>query len=660
MSGVPRVPAAPAGDPSGAARTLRRALRYLAPFRRRAAVKVGLLLLSILPLILVPWPAKIVIDHVIEGAPIVASAYPAFVRPFVAPLAGMPLGGVLAWTLAMQLALLGLVGAFGAGAREGDDTDAYLSSGHDTQTRTENEANAGFSLAGGLLGWLDFRYTMRLTQDLNHHYRSRLFARIQSLPMSAFDDERIGDAVYRVMIDTPSITTACYRILLTPIGAPAVIGIAALGLATTFGSHPALVWSALALAPIALAASLPFAGPLRRRSLASRGAGSITTSTAEEGLAQVLAVQSLGAGGRERGRFDRDSWSSFGEYRGVVRAAMAAFGLGLVPGAAVAGFAFFHSADLVITGSISRGDFLVVFAYFVQAALAALSLGSLWFDLQGAAAGLERAFFLMDLPAERDAPAAQPLAPLRTSIRFEDVRYRHQDGTLAVDGVCFEARVGEMTALVGPAGAGKTTLAHLVGRYLEPTGGRVLADGVDLASVTRGSLRAQVSYVFQETLLFDASVAENIRLGAPDASDEAVRSAARLARADEFIEALPGRYASRVGRGGSQLSVGQRQRIAIARALVRETPVLILDEPTSALDPDTEQALVAALRLACRDRLVLVIAHRLSTIRAADRIVFLESGRIAEQGTHHELMARPGGAYRRFVELQAQHGVEAA
>ena len=637
-----------------AARTLARAFRYLAPFRRRAAAKGLLLLLSILPLILVPWPAKLVLDNVIEGAPIVSESFPAFVRPAAAWLEGAPPGAMLAWILVGQLALLVLVGAFGAGARESDDTDAYLSSGHDTQTRTENDANAGFSLAGGLLGWADFRYTLRLTQDLNHHYRARLFERIQSLPMRFFDDERIGDAVYRVMIDTPSITNACYRILLTPIGAPAVIAVSAFGLAATFGSHPALMWSALALAPIALGASLPFAGALRRRSLASRGAGSTTTSTAEEGLAQVLAVQSLGAGGRERSRFDRDSWSSFGAYRATVRSGMAAFLVGLVPGSAVAGYAFFHSANLVIEGSLSRGDFLVVFAYFVQAAIAAVSLGTLWFDLQGSAAGLERAFALMDLPSEADLPGAQTLPPIRGGIRFENASYRHADGTLAVDGVGFEMRVGEMTALVGPAGAGKTTLAHLVPRYLEPTAGRVLADGLDLAAVTRESLRAQVSYVFQETVLFDGSVADNIRLGAPQASDEAVRRAARIARADGFVEALPEGYATRVGRAGSQLSVGQRQRVAIARALVRETPVLILDEPTSALDPDTEQAFVASLREACRDRLVLVIAHRLSTIRAADRIVFLDAGRIVEQGTHEQLMARPGGAYRRFAELQDQ------
>jgi ABC-type multidrug transport system fused ATPase/permease subunit len=633
-------------------RTLARALRVVAPFRARIAAKLGLLLVSVVPLPLVPWPGKIVIDHVIEGAPVVPAVFPFFVRPLAELLEGRSPGEILAWTVGFQLLLLGAVGALGAGASERDEADAWLGSGYDTQTRTENQANAGFSLVGGLLGWLDLRFTMRTTQDLNHHFRSRLFERLQALPIAAFDDERIGDAVYRVMIDTPSLTVACWQILLTPVGALGVIGAAAFALHAGFGTHPELTWVALAAIPVSLLATLPFAAAVRRRHRESREAGATSTSTAEEGLAQVLAVQSLGAGGRERARFDRDSWSSFGAYRAVLRTGIAAFLLGLVPGGLLAGFALLRSADLVIAGSLSRGDFLVAFTYLVQAGLAALVLGTLWFRLQGAAAGLERAFWLFDLPAEEDPPGARPLDPLRRGVRFEQVSFRHADGTPALEDIDFEARIGELVALVGPAGAGKTTLVHLLPRYLEPTGGRVLADGVDLASVPRAALRAQVSTVFQDTWLFDGSVLDNVRLGAPDATPDGVARALRLARADDFVAQLPGGLAARVGRGGGQLSVGQRQRLAIARALVRETPILILDEPTSALDPETETALVASLREAGRDRLVLVVAHRLSTIRAADRILFLDHGRIVEQGTHDQLMARAGGAYRRFVELQ--------
>jgi ABC-type multidrug transport system fused ATPase/permease subunit len=635
----------------GVVRTLGRALRFVAPLRARVAGKLALVLVSVLPLALVAWPGKIVIDHVIEGRPVDAASYPWFVRPFAALLEGDSTLEILLWTLAAQLVLLVAVGVLGAGGRERDEADAWLAGGHDTQTRTENEANAGFSLAGGLLGLWDLRYTMRLTQDLNHHFRSRLFERLQALPMRTFDDERIGDAVYRVMIDTPSITTACWRILLTPVAAPVVIAMAAASLHFAYGDQPVLMWAALGALPVAFLATLPFAASLRRRSRQSREAGAVTTSTAEEGLAQVLAVQSLGGGHRERGRFDRDSWQSFGSYRAVLRTGIAAFLLGLIPGAALAGYAFLHSIDLVIGGALSRGDFLVVFTYYTQAAIAALSLGSLWFELQGASAGLERVFGLLDLPAESDGAAAPALAPLREEVRFEHVSYRHADGTLAVDDVSFAARVGELVAIAGPAGSGKTTLAHLLPRYLTPTSGRIVADGVDLSSVSLASLRAQVSYVFQETWLFDGTIEENVRLGAPGASDEALARALRLARADELLARLPQGLATRVGRGGSQLSVGQRQRLAIARALVRETPILILDEPTSALDPETERALVDSLREAGRGRLVIVIAHRLSTIRAADRILFLESGRLVEEGSHEELAARPGGAYRRFLEL---------
>jgi ABC-type multidrug transport system fused ATPase/permease subunit len=640
----------------GPREALRRVLRYAAPFRFRFGVKVALMLVSILPLVLLPWPGKIVIDHVIEGAPVDPAAYPFFVRPLLGPLVGADPLAVLLWTAAGQLVLLILVGAFGADVREQDTAEAQLGGGHDTQTRTEGEASAGFSLAGGLLGWLDFRWTLRLTQDLNHHYRSSLFERVHALPMAAFDDERIGDAVYRVMIDTPSITAACYKILLTPIGSIFGIGVIALAMAASVRNEPGLVAAALAMIPVALGATLPLAASMRRRSLASRGAGAVTTSTAEEGLAQVLAVQSLGAGEQQRDHFDRDSWSSFGAYRAVVRTSMAAFLIGFVPGSIVVGWALMHTANLVIGGTLTRGDFLVIFTYFVQAAIGAVTLGALWFDLQEASAGLERVFYLMDQPGERDEPDARPFPGLRDALRFDDVGYVHPDGTRALDGVSFAAPRGSLTAIVGPAGSGKTTLAHLAARFLEPTEGVVSLDGVDARRWTRDSLRARISYVFQETFLFDGTIAECLRLGAPDADDARLWRALDAARAEDFVAALPDGLATRVGRGGSQLSVGQRQRLAIARALVRESDVLILDEPTSALDPETETALVESLRRAGRDRLVLVVAHRLSTIRSADRILFLADGRLVESGSHDELVARPRSAYRAFVELQRVGG----
>jgi ABC-type multidrug transport system fused ATPase/permease subunit len=287
-------------------------------------------------------------------------------------------------------------------------------------------------------------------------------------------------------------------------------------------------------------------------------------------------------------------------------------------------------------------------------AFACVELGSLWLRVQEAAAGLSRVFFLMDLPSEQEPAGAAALPPLAREVRIEDVHFAWPNGTPALRGVSLELRVGELTALVGPAGAGKTTLAYLVPQFVVPQSGRVCFDGVDVRSATRASLRAQISFVFQETALFDATVEENLRLGNPAASDTELRRAARSAGADDFIRALPEGYQTPLGRSGGKLSGGQRQRLAIARALVRSPRVLILDEPTSALDPETEGRLLDALREASRERAVLVIAHRLSTVRHADTIAFVEAGRIIERGSHDALMARPGGAYRHFVELQSR------
>jgi ABC-type multidrug transport system fused ATPase/permease subunit len=321
---------------------------------------------------------------------------------------------------------------------------------------------------------------------------------------------------------------------------------------------------------------------------------------------------------------------------------------------ALAARTFLYVTDLVVAGAISVGDFTLLFTYFLQILIASVDLGALWIRLQGAAAGLNRVFFLMDLPGEADETGGVELSDLREGVRLEDVHYRYPDGTEALRGITLELPRGRITALVGPAGAGKTTLAYLLPRFLEPQRGRVLVDGTDVRRLERSSLRAHIAFVFQETALFDATVLENVRLGRPEAGEAEVRRACRLAGADEFVQRLPEGYRTRLGRAGGKLSVGQKQRLAIARALVREAPILILDEPTSALDPETEQLLVAGLREASRDRVVLVIAHRLSTVRAADQIVFLEAGAILERGSHAELLARPGGAYRRYVELQTR------
>ena len=228
----------------------------------------------------------------------------------------------------------------------------------------------------------------------------------------------------------------------------------------------------------------------------------------------------------------------------------------------------------------------------------------------------------------------------------------YSDGRRALDDISFEAKIGQIVAFVGPTGSGKTSLAYLIPRYHLATEGDVLIDGTDVRELTIESLRDQVTYVFQETRLFSDSIADNIRYGAPDASQEEVERVAKIAGIRDFIQNLLEGYDTKLGTTTSKISVGQKRRMSIARGLLRDSKFLILDEPTSALDPETEKYLVSSLHAAAKDRLVIIIAHRLSTIANADKILFLDEGRVLEQGTHTELMNRPGGQYRTFVNLQ--------
>lgn len=634
-------------------RLFRRVLRYVEPFRSGFAVKVGLVLLTLLSSLLLPWPVKILIDHVVQGLPLSEAVgnYPFFVRPFLEPLADAAPVTILSWMVVVQTLLLITVGAIGVGGHENDATDANLSSGQDMATQTENEANLGYSFSGGLLGIFEFRWTVRLTQAFNQYYRARLFERIQALPITALDDQRIGDAVYRLMYDTPAITAAAHRLVLTPILSPLGILITAAAIRLMFPGHERLMWTALALLPLSLLATLPFATTFRRRGRLSREAGASATATVEEGLTNVLAVQSLGGHDRQREQFDRDSWQSFTQHRALVRAVLLSFVIAALPVTVLLGTGFLYVIDQVVDGRLTLGDFTLLFTYFMQAAIHAINLGTLWPSVQGSAAGLQRVFELMDIspPVE---PTQTTLSRPEPVLRLEDVHFDYA-GATALRGVSFEAGRGQMVAIVGPTGAGKTTLAYMIPRFLTPKHGRVLIDGVDIGTVDHASLRRHIAFVFQETALFDMTVAENLRLAKADASDEELWRALRLAGADSVVAQLPGMLSARLGRGGGKLSVGQRQRLSIARAFVRDSPILIMDEPTSALDVDTEHELLATLHAARADRLQILITHRLAAARTADLILFLDHGALVESGSHDALM-RADGAYRRFVELQVR------
>jgi subfamily B ATP-binding cassette protein MsbA len=273
--------------------------------------------------------------------------------------------------------------------------------------------------------------------------------------------------------------------------------------------------------------------------------------------------------------------------------------------------------------------------------------------LQQALASARRLFEILDTEIEvRDRPGAQPLGPFSLDLRFEGVSFAYDSGSEPViRGLDLVVRKGSVTALVGPSGAGKTTLANLVPRFMDVTSGRLLVDGVDVRDATLASLRGAIGLVTQDVILFDDTVRRNVCYGRSDVPDERIVAALTAANADGFVERIPGGLDARVGESGTRLSGGQRQRLAIARAILKDPPILILDEATSALDTESERAVQEALERLMAGRTVLVIAHRLSTVRRADQIVVLENGVIVERGNHAELLVA-GGLYRRLHDLQ--------
>jgi ATP-binding cassette subfamily B protein/subfamily B ATP-binding cassette protein MsbA len=272
--------------------------------------------------------------------------------------------------------------------------------------------------------------------------------------------------------------------------------------------------------------------------------------------------------------------------------------------------------------------------------------------IQTAAGSAQRVLELMDTaPDVCDRPGALPLASVRGEVQLENISFAYEPSRPVLRGINLQVQPGESVALVGATGAGKTTLVGLLPRFIDPSQGRVLVDGRDVRDSTLESLRRHIAIVLQEPFLFPLTIAENIAYGRLQATMEEIQAAARAAYADEFIRSLPEGYHTIIGERGATLSVGQRQRLSIARALLKQAPILILDEPTSALDAETEQLLMRALEQLMAQRTTFIIAHRLSTVRRANRIVFLKDGVLAESGTHEELLAR-GGLYAGFYNSQ--------
>lgn len=321
--------------------------------------------------------------------------------------------------------------------------------------------------------------------------------------------------------------------------------------------------------------------------------------------------------------------------------------------------ALWYGAKEIKAGELTSGEFSAFIAALLLMYGPAKKLSRVNANIQQAMAASERIFEILDMHSEvMDRPTAVPMAGLSRAIEFHDVSFHYDDDRTKriLRGVSLKVAAGEMVAIVGRSGAGKTTLVNLLPRFYDVTGGAITVDGTDIRDLTLASLRGQIGIVTQETVLFDDTIAANIAYGSPGASQEAIERAAEAAHAHDFVSAMPKGYETVIGERGQRLSGGQRQRLAIARALLKNSPILILDEATSSLDSESEHLVQEALANLMANRTAIVIAHRLSTIRRANLIVVLERGRVVESGRHEELLARPGGAYAKLYAMQLVAG----
>jgi ABC-type multidrug transport system fused ATPase/permease subunit len=562
------------------------------------------MVVEILVGLLVPWPMKILVDNVLGGATL-----PAWLGGLTNTFSLG--GGKVALLVAVCVAglLIGLL-------------SEVVSLWH-----TQLQVNIG----------------QRMVLDLQRD----LFAHLQKLSLRYHQRTGTGDAIYRLDSDAfcvDSIIMSGFFPL-----ASALLTLA-LMFAILFRLDPSLALLSLAVVPLLFVVIHRYSARLSDRAERVKEMESGIFNLVHEVFSSIKLVKAFSREHYEQRRFLDQGRTALRARLNVTFQeslfSVTISALTYAGTAAVLGVGGWH----VLQGRLTVGELLVVIAYLGSVYGPLSSISHTVGNLQGSVASARRVYETLHLEPEiKDLPGASEAPRLRGHIRFDHVSFAYRDARPVLKNISFEVLPGEMVALVGLTGAGKTTMVSLIPRFYDPTAGTVSIDGADVRQMTLNSLRESISVVLQEPILFSSSVEENIKYGKLDASHEEVVAAARAAQAHDFIEQMPEQYESTLGEAGSQLSGGERQRLSIARALLKDAPILILDEPTSALDSRAEAKVFEALRRLMKGRTTIVIAHRLSTIRDADKIIVLDGGEIVGVGRHEELLAR-NELYRELCE----------
>ena len=511
------------------------------------------------------------------------------------------------------------------------------------------------AILGAVCSYFQKSLTMTVGQKVTHELRRTLYSQIQRLSLAFHDEKRTGDLISRVTSDIDSVQSFIAAGLLDAL----INGLTLIGMILVmFYINWQFTLIALSIAPILGVIVYTFTRRIKKAARAVRKKESEIVSVIHESLAAVRIIRAFAREDYEQRRLEAESMESVTmslKARGLkarltpIVEVIVAVGTALV---------LWFGARMVLEGTLSPGSLIVFILYLGKMYKPMQELSKMTDSYSKASVAFERIREVMDIDNEvKDLPGAVPAPPMRGEVEFVNVGFYYDPKRPVLKDISFHIEPGQVAAFVGPTGTGKSTIISLIPRFYDPTSGAVKIDGRDIREFTQKSLRQQISIVAQETLLFQSSIASNIAYGLPGASREDVVRAATLANAHEFIERMADGYDTIVGERGVTLSGGQRQRVSIARAIIRNSPILILDEPSSGLDAASEKLVFEALDNLMAGKTSIVIAHRLSTIRKADVIFVIKEGMVREQGSHDDLM-RLGGIYAQLHELQFQQSEE--